>query len=74
MKNTEKIDKMCEDIIVTLNQINTLKQGITDPNAKLYAQSIDIMLKDVHLAIMRHYYREDVHQATQHVNYTHHDA
>ena len=74
MTNTEKIDQICEDIILTLNQINTLKQGITDPNAKLYCQSIDIMLKDVHLAIMRHYYREDVHKATQSINYVHNES
>jgi len=74
MKNTEKIDKICEDIILTLNQINTLKQGITDPNLKLYCQSIDIMLKDVHLGIMRHYYREDVHKATQNTNYVHDES
>ena len=73
MTNTEKIDQICEDIILTLNQINTLKQGITDPNAKLYCQSIDIMLKDVHLGIIRHYYREDVHKATQLINYVNHE-
>ena len=73
MKNTEKIDKICEDIILTLSQINALKQGITDPNAKLYCQSIDIMLKYVHLGIIRHYYREDVHKATQSINYVNHE-
>ena len=73
MTNTEKIDQICEDIVLTLNQINLLKQGITDPNAKLYCQSIDIMLKDVHLGIIRHYYREDVHKATQSINYVNHE-
>ena len=74
MKNTEKIDKICEDIILTLSQINALKSGITDPNARLYCQSIDIMLKDIHLGIMRHYYREDVHKVTQSINYVHHES
>lgn len=74
MTNTEKIDSICEDLISKLNHINTLKNGITDTNAKLYCQSVDIMLKDVHLAIMRHYYREDVHKATQSINYVHNES
>lgn len=65
MKNTEKIDLINEEIIARLSHINDLKNGITDPNLDLYVKSIDIMIKDVHLSIMRHYYREDVHKATQ---------
>jgi len=58
--NTDKINQANEEIVLLLNRINDLKDGITSEDADMYVKSIDIMLKDVHLAIMRHYYREDM--------------
>jgi len=58
--NTDRINQANEEIVLILNRINDLKDGITAENADMYVKSIDIMLKDVHLAIMRHYYREDM--------------
>jgi uncharacterized protein YfkK (UPF0435 family) len=67
MKNTENIDSLCEEIIHKLNSINVLLINI-DPSPSLYQRSVQLMLKDVHLSIMRHYYRQDVDNAKYQIN------
>ena len=68
MKNTENIDSLCEEIIHKLNSINVLLINELDPIPRMYKKSVQLMLKDVHLSIMRHYYRQD----TDNANYQNH--
>jgi len=68
MKNTENIDLLCEEIIHKLNSINVLLINELDPIPKMYQRSVQLMLKDVHLSIMRHYYRQDVDNANYQIN------
>jgi uncharacterized protein YfkK (UPF0435 family) len=68
MKNTENIDSLCEEIIHKLNSINVLLINELDPIPKMYQRSVQLMLKDVHLSIMRHYYRQDVDNANYQIN------
>jgi len=68
MKNTENIDLLCEEIIHKLNSINVLLINELDPIPKMYQQSVQLMLKDVHLSIMRHYYRQDTDNANYQIN------
>ena len=68
MKNTENIDSLCEEIIHKLNSINVLLINELDPIPKMYQRSVQLMLKDVHLSIMRHYYRQDTDNANYQIN------
>jgi len=68
MKNIENIDLICEEIIHKLNSINVLLINELDPIPKMYQRSVQLMLKDVHLSIMRHYYRQDVDNANYQIN------
>jgi len=68
MKNIENIDLICEEIIHKLNSINVLLVNELDPISKMYQQSVQLMLKDVHLSIMRHYYRQDTDNANYQIN------
>ena len=68
MSNTENIDQICEEIIHKLNSINVILTHDFDYYPRIYKRSLQLMLKDVHLSIMRHYYRQD----TDNANYQNH--
>lgn len=68
MSNTENIDQICEEIIHKLNSINVILTHDFDHYPRIYKRSLQLMLKDVHLSIMRHYYRQD----TDNANYQNH--
>lgn len=63
MNNTDNIDQICEAIIHNLNAINVILKTDAETNTKVYDKSVKLMLKDVHLSIMRHYYRQDMDNA-----------
>lgn len=63
MNNTDNIDQICEEIIHKLNAINVILKADVETYSKVYEKSVQLMLKDVHLSIMRHYYRQDMDNA-----------